>query len=126
MSGVFRNIDPHPLTPRRVSTPPPPRLWCGGRTHSLVERGWGSIVRKMPDTALYSVYIICKYFVFSPICRKGPALPSSSFFSPEYLGGDCVQGPLARQILSARKSVHAATATLQYTFLHITVLTVLK
>jgi hypothetical protein len=24
MSGVFRNIDPRPLTARRVCTPPPP------------------------------------------------------------------------------------------------------
>jgi hypothetical protein len=52
MSGVFQNIDPPtPLTARRVCTP---RLWCGGRTHSL---GGGSIFRKTPDTALYSTYV---------------------------------------------------------------------
>jgi hypothetical protein len=43
MSGVFRNIDP----------PPPHRPASGGG-------GWGggSIVRKTPDTALYSIYVI--------------------------------------------------------------------
>ncbi len=44
MSGVFRNIDPPDL--------------CAGRTHSL--HGWrgggGPVVRKTPDTALYSIY----------------------------------------------------------------------
>jgi hypothetical protein len=40
-----------PLTDRRVY---PPRLWCGGRTHSLGGEGVG--VRKTPDTALYSIY----------------------------------------------------------------------
>jgi hypothetical protein len=40
MSGVFRTIDPHPLTAR----------W--------VERGGGgSIVRKTPDTAVHSIYV---------------------------------------------------------------------
>jgi hypothetical protein len=34
-----------------------PRLWCRGRTYSLGERGWGSIVRKTPDTALYSINV---------------------------------------------------------------------
>ncbi len=55
MSGVFQNID----------SPPPPhrpaivyRLWCGGRTHSLVREGDGrSIFWKTPDTALYSTYV---------------------------------------------------------------------
>jgi hypothetical protein len=32
-------LTPHPLTARRVCTPP--RLWCGGRTHSLGEKGEG-------------------------------------------------------------------------------------
>ncbi len=35
-----------------------PRLWCGGRTHSLGEEGGGgSIFWKMPDTALYSTFV---------------------------------------------------------------------
>ncbi len=45
MSGVFRNIEPSP-----------PGEWCGGRTHSLGGEGvGGSIFRKTPDTALYSI-----------------------------------------------------------------------
>jgi len=62
MSGVFRNIDPPPLTARRVCTPPP--FGAGGGHTRLVERGWGSIVRKTPDTALYS---LCVYFVHGGI-----------------------------------------------------------
>jgi hypothetical protein len=53
MSGVFRNIDPQPLTTRRMCTPPP----LVREEDTLV--GWrgggGSIVRKTPDTALYSI-----------------------------------------------------------------------
>ncbi len=57
MSGVFQNIDPP------TSSPPgecvPSRLWCGGRTHSLGGEGvGGSIFWKMPDTALYSTYVV--------------------------------------------------------------------
>jgi hypothetical protein len=56
MSGVFRNIDPHPLTAWGVCTPPPP-LVRGEDTLA----GWrwvgGLIVRKTPDTALYSIYV---------------------------------------------------------------------
>jgi hypothetical protein len=57
MSGIFRNIDP--LPPHRpASEYPSPRLWCGGSTHSLgVEGVGGSIVRKTPDTDLYSIYV---------------------------------------------------------------------
>ncbi len=44
-------LTPHPLTPWRVCTP---RLCCGGRTHTRrVNRRWGSIFWKTPDTALY-------------------------------------------------------------------------
>jgi hypothetical protein len=51
----------HPLTARRVCTP---RLWCGGRTHSLGREGvGGSIVRLTPDTALYSTYVSTLCFV---------------------------------------------------------------
>jgi hypothetical protein len=55
MAGVFQNIDPHaPHRPASVY----PRLWCGGRTHSLGgEGGEGSIFWKTPDTVLYSTYI---------------------------------------------------------------------
>ncbi len=63
MSGVFRNIDPpHPLTARRVCTPP--CLWCGGRTHSLggEEVGYGG-VNSSEDARHSSVLYLCKYFV---------------------------------------------------------------
>ncbi len=62
MSGVFWNIDPTP--PHRPARLYPPRLWCGGRTHSLGGEGvGGSIVRKTPDNALYSIYVrtLCVY-----------------------------------------------------------------
>jgi hypothetical protein len=57
MSGVFQNIDPPTLSPPGECVPP--RLWCGGKTHSLGGEGMGrgSIVWKTPDTALYSVYV---------------------------------------------------------------------
>jgi hypothetical protein len=50
---------PIPLTARRVRTP---RLWCGGRTHSLGgEGGWGGqyFGRRRHSSVLY----MCKYFV---------------------------------------------------------------
>ncbi len=55
MSGVFRIIDPPPLTARRVCTPPP--LVRGEDTLAGWRGGGGSIVRKTPDTALYSLGI---------------------------------------------------------------------
>jgi hypothetical protein len=57
MAGVFQNIDPHPPTARRVCTP---RLWCGGRTHSLVGVGGGG---QFEDVRHSSVFYVCKYFV---------------------------------------------------------------
>jgi hypothetical protein len=68
MSGVVRNIDPHPLTPGECV---PPRLWWGGgRTHSLGGEGvGGSIVRKTPDTALYSVYVSTLWLIRTFHCN---------------------------------------------------------
>jgi hypothetical protein len=58
MSGVFRTIDPpSPHLPASVYPPP---FGAGGRHTRWVESGWGgggSIVRKTPDTALYSRYV---------------------------------------------------------------------
>ncbi len=51
MSGVFRNIDP--------PTPSPPgecAFGAGEDTLAKLRGGGGSIVRKTPDTALYSIY----------------------------------------------------------------------
>jgi hypothetical protein len=58
MSGFCRNIDPTPPH-RPVSVYPPPPLAFGAGGDTLA--GWrgdgGSIVRKTPDTALYSTCI---------------------------------------------------------------------
>jgi len=50
---------PPPHCPASVY--PPPRLWCGGRTHSLGGKGVGG--QKTPDTDLYSIYVstMCLY-----------------------------------------------------------------
>jgi hypothetical protein len=76
VSGVFQTIDPHPLTARRVCTA---RLWCGGRTNSLGGGGGGGwlIVRKTPDTALYSIYVSTLCFSLSSTAKK--MLPSYFF-----------------------------------------------
>ncbi len=62
---------PHPLTARRVCTPPP-LVRCGVRTHSLGGEGEGGgfIVRKTSDTALYSIYVSTLWSPASCICRK--------------------------------------------------------
>jgi hypothetical protein len=55
MSGFFRNIDPPPLTARRVCTPLP--LVRGEDKLAGWRGSGGSIVWKTPDTALYSIYV---------------------------------------------------------------------
>jgi hypothetical protein len=55
MSGVFQNIDP------------PPRLWCGGRTHSLGGKGVGGQYFGRRHARHCSVLYICKYFVVAPV-----------------------------------------------------------
>jgi hypothetical protein len=58
MSCVFQSVDPLPPSPPGECIPVPPRLWCGGRTHSPGGEGrGGSIVWKTQDTALYFTYI---------------------------------------------------------------------
>jgi hypothetical protein len=52
MSGASEILTPTPLTARRVCA-----FGAGGGHARRVERGWGSIVRKTPDTALYSIYL---------------------------------------------------------------------
>ncbi len=74
MFGVFQNIDPPPPhRPARVY-PPPPRLWCGGGHTRWVESGWGSIVRKTTDTALYSIYVSTLWCIVYQYCRVYSAL----------------------------------------------------
>jgi len=48
------------LTPHRPASVDPLAFGAGGGHTRWVERGWGvnsSIVRKTPDTALYSIYV---------------------------------------------------------------------
>jgi hypothetical protein len=67
MSGVFRNIGPPP-----ASVYPPP-LVRGEDILAGWKGGGGSIVRKTPDTALYSIYVstLCStvYAAFLRISR---------------------------------------------------------
>ncbi len=59
MSDVFQNIDPpHPHRSASV----PPRLWCGGRTHSLGGEWWGG-GNILEDARHCSVLYIRKSFV---------------------------------------------------------------
>ncbi len=75
MSGVFRNIDPPPPhRPARVY--PPPRLLCGGRALARWRGGGVEIVRKTPDTALYSIFVslcdpILRWIRLSLLAQRG-------------------------------------------------------
>jgi hypothetical protein len=66
MSGVFRNIDPHPLTARRVV---PPSLVRGEDTLARGRGGGGGGVNSSEDARHCSVLNICKYFVVYSISR---------------------------------------------------------
>jgi hypothetical protein len=54
------SLTPHPLTARRVCTPPP--LEPGENTLARGRGGWGS---KTPDTALYSIYVSTLWYILS-------------------------------------------------------------
>ncbi len=61
---------PQPAAPHSEALPGsvqcvPPRLWCGGRTHSLGGEGWG--VNLLEDVRHSSVLYICRYFVVCTI-----------------------------------------------------------
>jgi hypothetical protein len=58
-------LTPHPLTARRVCNP---RLWCGGRAHSLGGEGVG--VNSSEDARHCSALYICKYFVDATNCPE--------------------------------------------------------
>ncbi len=88
---------------------------CGGRTHSLGEEGvGGSIVRKTPDTAFYSIYV-------STLCRQwtvggGGGIPGISVWRAKpqrwrIRGGGLSQSRegLAVNRLLCRTQVHGAT-----------------
>ncbi len=57
MSGVFRNIDPHPPPPCPASVSVPPAFGAGEDTLAGWNGGGESIFWKTPDTALYSTYV---------------------------------------------------------------------
>jgi hypothetical protein len=63
MSGVFRNIDPPP--PHRPASVYPPAFGAGIGQSLARGRGGGSIVRKTPDIALYSIYVSTLWVYFS-------------------------------------------------------------
>ncbi len=68
MSGVFQNIDPPP-PPSLPGECVTPRLWCGGRTHSLGGEGGGGEVNILEDarhsyTALYSSYVSTLWILY--------------------------------------------------------------
>jgi hypothetical protein len=62
MSGVFRTIDPPP--PHRPASVYPPHLVLWEDTLARGRGGGGSIVRKTPDTALYSIYVASEVTLF--------------------------------------------------------------
>ncbi len=74
-----RILTPHPLTARRVCTPPP---LVRGSTHTLGgEGGGGSIFWKKPDTVLYSTHVSTLWpnpshylslSLASPVCSISP------------------------------------------------------
>jgi hypothetical protein len=70
MSGVFQNIEPSPPG-ECVPQPPPPAFGVGGGHTRWVERGWGSISWKTPDTALYSTYVSTLWVVHLPLLVTG-------------------------------------------------------
>ncbi len=74
-SEILRNID-LPSPHRSASVWVPPRLWCGQGVDTLAGRrgGGGSIVRKTPDTVLYSIYV-------STLCS-----PPTTLYSLEWQG----------------------------------------
>ncbi len=93
-------LTPHPLTTRRVCTPPPLMRgedtlagWRGGG-------GGGSIVRKTPDTALYSIYV-------STLCSQVTLINFSSYVPERWdvLGREvCVPRGICRRILPGKDS----------------------
>jgi hypothetical protein len=63
-AGAGTGTTPPPPTPSPPGecVPPPPRLWCGGRTHSLGGQGKGGHYFGRRRTLFCTLYI-CKYFV---------------------------------------------------------------
>ncbi len=71
--------------------PPPPGFGAGGGRTRWVERGGGSIVRKTPDTSLYSIYVstlwlrVCIRIRYRHLFQNQDSkLLPSPFFLPKY------------------------------------------
>jgi hypothetical protein len=96
MSGVFQNIDPPTRSPPGECVPP--RLWCGGRTHSPGgEMGVGGGVNILEEARHSSVLYICKYFVIPRMKNHKMNASTKSFNVTEkcfLLGGSAFQ-PIA-------------------------------
>ncbi len=76
MSGVFQILlTPHPLTARRVCTPPPRMVQGGGHTRWMHGEGFNIL----EDARHCSVLYIRKYFVLRDIHKKDIERMSSSF-----------------------------------------------
>ncbi len=92
-------LTPPPPTARRVCTP---RLWCGGRTHSLGgERGGGSIFWKTPGTVLYFTYLSTLWSqLYHWSQPKGRECNPPSLLSPPKPGSVMIWGAFAPLPLS--------------------------
>ncbi len=85
MSGVFRNIDPHPLTARRVCNSSP--LLRGEDTLAGWRGGGGSIFWKTRDTALYSTYVST---LWCAVCQRTSTRLCGTFWNAAR--GACASG----------------------------------
>jgi hypothetical protein len=91
MSGVFRNIDPHPLTARRVCPPP-----AFGE-----ERGWG--VNSSEDARHCSVLYISKYFVLRTVhCLQPRKNCSKPHVKTDTYIEICIRTPLIERFIFTR------------------------
>ncbi len=71
-------LTPHPLASVYCV---PPRLWCGGRTNSWVERGWG--VNILEDARHCTIFYIRKYFVLLSHVKMITRCPEFDTVVPE-------------------------------------------
>ncbi len=74
---------PQPLTTRVCTTPPPPAFGAGGGQTCWVERGWGSIFWKTPDTALYSAFVNTLWRNPYPLLIWDIFRPTSALMTPD-------------------------------------------
>jgi hypothetical protein len=94
MPGVFRTIDPPPTpSPPGECVPPPPlRIWCGRRTHSLGGEGVGVQKFGRRQTLLCTLYTVYKYFVvlaFRHILLQRPYRSAGRAAASSWTGSSC-------------------------------------